>query len=1395
MNPEVQDIPPAETIACPYPGLRPFRRDEAIVFFGRDEQVDQLLAKLDRSRFLAVVGTSGCGKSSLVRAGLIPALETGLLVSGGARWAVATMRPGDQPMRNLARALLDDGVVTGPAATDEHAPELLAAALRRGPLGLAEAVRDAPPPGQKKLLLLVDQFEEIFRFRREGDRDEADAFVELLLASAAVKDPPIYVVLTMRSDYLGDCSLFEGLPEALNDSQFLTPRLTRNQRREAIEAPAVVFDGRVEPAMVNRLLNAVDVGPDQLPLMQHALMRLWTRARRAAVSGHDESPGSAGLILTLDEYEAIGGLKLALSAHADEMFERLDEGQQAIAEVLFRSLSESGIAGRDVRRPTSLQSVAEVAGVSVERVVRVVEAFRHPDLSILVPALPVPLEPDTILDISHESLIRQWQRLGAWAEAEAASADMYRRLEKTASLWVRNRAGLWDTPDLELAVEWKARERPSAAWAARYGGDFKEAMRFLDASRKEQRRKRAADDQRRAIELESARRLTQAAEERRQIESERAYDAELAAARLRRLVVGLVALAAISVGLAVVAFIQRNQASSARALANTRAKEAEEQAQIALLAGLEAKESARRAEEQAAIATKAKQETEQQFQIAKTASAKATAAQLLAEQQSRIATSQRLAAQSQAIFESQHERGLLLSVEAIKSLQKGDPAVRPAIQSLRDVLSHINRIGFSKARSFAIAEDDKGIRSRVLLSADGRRLVTTGKDGRLRAWDVQNAHSDPIVLGEHRLPMALSDDGRRLVTIEDNFGLTTTRVWDLNDPLADPRVFGEDGLPLALSGDGRRLVTTGKPTQSPRLWNLDDPNASPVVLDHDSSFKPLISVDGRRLVMASFSGTQRMWNLDEPNRAPINLRGFVGSIDVFTLSGDGSHLAGGGRGMVRVWNLDDTQASPISFRRPAGPISILSLSADGQRMACPGDDGLARVWKAADPKAPPLVFRGHVGRVHDAKLSADGRYLATAGEDGTARVWDASDPRTAPLVLRAEEPMTAIAAFCADGRRLVTTGRAGIARVWDLAGSEAEPMVFQKSRGPIRTAALSADGRRLVTAGDDGAARIWDLFEPAADPIVLLHGHKKPIQAVAISADGRHLATGDDMIVRVWQTSDVTAAPLVLRYDNDFGLGTASRALALILSADGRHLAVSCNDATNVRDFSGEASGTGVLTPAISLFPVNRLHAVFARGQAAAMSADGRRLAAIDDAHGAAVFWDLSGVQPRLATLGGHKGPVRAAALSWDGRRLACGNGDGTARVWDTSDPKAAPIVLRGHEGPIRAVAISADGRRLATAGDDATARIWDLDDTKADPLVLRGHEGPIRALALSADGGLLTTAGDDGAARRWNLRTDDLIALAGRIAGRNLTHQEWQQYFPGRPYRKTFADLPEPKD
>ena len=479
----------------PYPGLRPFHRDEADIFFGRDEQVDQLLLRLGKSRFLAVVGPSGCGKSSLVHTGLLNALDAGLLAGAGLHWRIATMQPGSHPMQNLANALVGHlGMDSNSPAcqyrqhcpialiqalqTPEESPQsqhtaLLLASLRRGPLGLLEILRDQPLPANTNLLLVVDQFEEIFRYREHQDRDEADAFVALLLRSLKDSELPIYIVMTMRSDFLGDCALFPGLPETLNDSQFLTPRLNREQRRVAITGPAKVCGGEVEPALVNRLLNDMGADPDQLPILQHALMRLWTDACK-----RDDKP----LVLKLSEYEALGGWENALSNHADEALAELDQQQQVLAEILFRALSERSGAKRDTRRPVTLQAVADIAGVSMDKLIPVIDVFRQAERSFILPPQGLPLTKETLLDISHESLIRQWQRMKDWVEQEAQSAETYRRLEQSALLHSQKKGRLLQGLDLFPVLDWRKREKPNPAWAARYGKDYGRVKSFLDTS-------------------------------------------------------------------------------------------------------------------------------------------------------------------------------------------------------------------------------------------------------------------------------------------------------------------------------------------------------------------------------------------------------------------------------------------------------------------------------------------------------------------------------------------------------------------------------------------------------------------------------------------------------------------------------------------------------------------------------------------------------------------------------------------------------------------------------------------------------------------------------------------------------------------------------------------------
>jgi hypothetical protein len=339
-------------------------------------------------------------------------------------------------------------------------------------LGLVAAVRGRLPESDS-LLLVVDQFEEIFRFKREarGAEDQADAFIQLLLAASEQAEVRIYVVLTMRSDYLGDCALFRGLPEALNGAQYLVPVMTRSQLSEAIEGPVRSRSVDIAPELLQRLLNDVGHGLeqelDQLPVLQHVLMRTWERA-----SG---SPG-----LELQHYRDAGGMSGALNQHADELLSNLSQQQRDIARQMFKCLTEEQSVGRDIRRPTSFGDLRAVIGVPPEALKQVIEHFRA---FLCAPPLP-DIHDDSVVDITHEAIIRQWKLLRGWAHEEAYAAKFYQRLAFDAGRQARP----WDDAELIEALRLKARDNWSEAWARRYSDgsvEYSMVEKFVSKSRRQ----------------------------------------------------------------------------------------------------------------------------------------------------------------------------------------------------------------------------------------------------------------------------------------------------------------------------------------------------------------------------------------------------------------------------------------------------------------------------------------------------------------------------------------------------------------------------------------------------------------------------------------------------------------------------------------------------------------------------------------------------------------------------------------------------------------------------------------------------------------------------------------------------------------------------------------------
>jgi hypothetical protein len=493
-------------LAMPYPGLRPFDAADAPLFFGREAQISAMLRRLEDHRFVAVVGASGCGKSSLVRAGLLPALHEGFLF-GTTDWITLIAKPGGRPYQNVARAL-----AAASSQSDKAAEARTLAILRRTDRGLLEALREASVPPESKVMLVVDQFEELFAFRRTGatagvaSRDEAAAFVTMLLRSSEQTDGRLWVVLTMRSDFIGDCEAFLGLPELVSRCQFLVPRLDRGQMEEAITRPGAVDTGAFLPfgfeaGLVNRIINDAGDRPDQLPLMQHALMRTWKIAVNA-------TPGAPRVELTHAHYDEAGGIENALSKDADRALDQIKDNPELvrIARRLFLLLCDVSPDGHITRRHPAVSEVQAATGATVDQIAAVMQPFQQDDRNFLLPPVARGIDPETTLDVSHEALLRRWVLFSAdWQERERADVAELRRLTDLAALHQQEQGGLLRGQDLERVLRWKERVTPE--WASRYvtSDRWDAAMAFVDESEREHSAAQAAVARARAQALRRAR--------------------------------------------------------------------------------------------------------------------------------------------------------------------------------------------------------------------------------------------------------------------------------------------------------------------------------------------------------------------------------------------------------------------------------------------------------------------------------------------------------------------------------------------------------------------------------------------------------------------------------------------------------------------------------------------------------------------------------------------------------------------------------------------------------------------------------------------------------------------------------------------------------------------------
>ncbi|GAA4027210.1 PQQ-binding-like beta-propeller repeat protein [Streptomyces plumbiresistens] len=1165
--------PDAPVGECPYPGLAAFDEGQARWFFGRDAVTADLLVRLDErlrtGGALALVAPSGAGKSSLLRAGLLPALARGALpVTGSAAWPRLLLTPGTRPVETLADRL---------AAVAGVPPQQMTEAIVSGPracVALLGATVGDDGARRPRPVVVVDQLEELFTLC--ASEDERHIFLDVLTALAYAgpdrEGPPGLVVYGLRSDFYTPCADRPQLRAVLQDGQLVIGSMTPGELREVILFPAREADLEIEPGLVELLLRDLgtpaDGTPDpararsyeagRLPLLAHALRATWQQRH-----GHT---------LTVDGYQATGGIRHAVATTAERLHAGLTPAEQHTARALFLRLVRIGDGVDDTRRRLSYADLLDV-GPDPATAAAVVDTYTRGRL--------LTRHQDTV-EITHEALLHAWPELRRWIDTDRAGHLVHQDLEEDAADWERahhDPGMLYRGHRLESARAWASgshRSLPSPTASA-----------FLTASVRLAHRTR----------------------------------------RLRRAVIAmLTALALIATATAVVAFRQSATARAQRdkAVFNQIKAEAgqwrESQASLAAQLDLVARRMKPDAPDMdARLVADASgflsvsltggigyvEEVAFRPDGRLLAAGGDTGTQLwdMADPvRPRVLggpfTDARTGNVTSVVFSPDGHVLAVVGWEGARLWNVADPGHPVPLGRLSDDIETesggqpVNTVAFSPDRRILATDGDDGTwlwdftnpahpkkLGRPLpafsptFSSDGHVLAAQGEKG-VQLWDVSDP-THPKKLGlpfaatgnRNADPLTFSPDRRILATDGDQ----GTQLWDVNDParpvsLGPPLMGAEGDAEAAAFGQhGHTLAITVDRTV--RLWRLGDGDATPAgrLLGYNNTVDSVaISRDGNTLATTGDNDVVRLWT--KP-RMPL-----IGATGVVSVAfGQGGHLlATAGYGGTRLWDTADP-AHPKKLATfgddPHEPAEDVAFAPGGHTLVT-NESGGAQLWDVTDPAHPkqlgqPLA-NGDPGPIESVAFSPRGHLLATGGSGGT-RLWDVADPAHPRALSRpftdADTAYDLSVAFSPDGRTLATGGDDG-ARVWDVTNPD-KPSSRRLGRTEFTDAvAFSPDGDTLCVTGGWGGTRLWDatnLAHPKVLGAFLSDADTSPATSVTFSPDGSAVATVSEEGTRLWDVTDRTQAESL---GPPFAVTHVGGVSSVAFSPDGRTLAIGGDDGT-----------------------------------------------------------------------------------------------------------------------------------------------------------------------------------------------------------------------------------------
>jgi WD40 repeat protein/DNA-binding SARP family transcriptional activator/energy-coupling factor transporter ATP-binding protein EcfA2 len=1140
-------VPAPAVSRNPYKGLRPFLESDAGDFFGRELVTEQLVAALSDAdaRFLAVVGPSGCGKSSLVRAGLIPAIRGGA-IHGSDRWFVVEMVPGARPFEELEEALVRIAVAPPPNLLDD---------LERD--GIDAAVRRVLPSDDSELLLVVDQFEELFTLVR--DESTRSAFLAALAACAMDPRSRTRVVVTLRADFYDRPLQYTDFADLLATRTVVITPPSTDELERAVSGPAEGVGVRLEPQIVAQVLADVSDQPGALPLLQYALTELF-----------DQRTDS---VLTVDAYHRIGGVSGAIARRAESLFEAQgSEGREAARQLFLRLITVGEEGAEDTRRRvlrtelTSLELDAEAMNAVIDAYgARRLLSFDHD-----------PVTRGPTVEVAHEALLREWTRLRGWIDGAREDVRMHRRLDTAADEWVRS-------GEEQSFLLRGGRLAQFEAWAQTTDVALTALeRRYLDSATAQ----REAES-----ELERARAAREATLERRSL------------TRLRAMIAILTVAALVASALSFVALGQRSRAQQATRVATAR--------ELAAAADANLDADPQRS---VLLALQAVAETKQDGTVLPEAT-QALHAAVAADRE--ILT---LRDPSTANVDWSPDGRLLVTGGTAGGVAQHDVVIWNAVtgaklHTLRGHTADVSFVAFSpdSSRVASVAEDEQAIvwdarsgerlhtfsypneaMQGVSFSPEGRRLVVT-TDRTTRVVDIGKgrvqrdlgipacgtavfspdgthiavSNGDIFVLdansGQEVLTASVKDgacgvvynaDGSRMLSggSQGRVSILDARTGDRELIVkAQPVVFGLDWSP-----DGTRIAT-GSPDGTAIVWDVrtSPPRQELVLKGHAGSVALLaFSPDGTRLLTGGGDGTARVWDITPAGTAeafgayqPNGFRGVAYSPDGSSILTTGYQQGTWGgwlwdpstgrrvrafpNGMDRA--LFGRDGSTVAIRTAEGLAIMRASSGQVVRTLSPPDqgftDGLAfstdgtavaagvwpfkvEVWDARSGEMRALVG-GETGGVkastRDVALSPDGKLVASMDSRAVLRVWNVASERQL-LRVNAHSGRGSGVAFSPDGTTIATSGEDGAA-LWAVPSWRLLHRL--SATGEMHRVAFSGDGRLLATAGGDGIARVWDVDSGRLD--VTLTGHAGELTGLAFSPDGMKLAvTGEDGMFRLY---------------------------------------------------------------------------------------------------------------------------------------------------------------------------------------------------------------------------------------------------------------------------------------